>query len=340
MSPIALVAGLLPVLLFLAGLMLMDSYKLVARSVVLRAIGAGVLVALMAFVANVALLDRAHLSPLTLKRWVAPVLEESLKALYVIVMIRLHRVGFMVDAGIQGFAVGAGFAVVENLYYAQALHEPNPLVWLVRGLGTAVMHGCTTAIFGIVSKDLADRHRSTAPSWFAPGLVIAIVIHAVFNQLAFNPLLSVAIMLVTLPLLLLAVFERSEKATSEWLGVGMDAEVELLEMIHSGEITNTRIGRYLESLKSRFPGPVVADMLCLLQIQLELALRAKGMMVARQVGVEIPIDRDVRANLAEMKFLEKSIGTTGRLAIMPFVRATGRDLWQIHMMMSHGGKES
>lgn len=214
------------------------------------------------------------------------------------------------------------------------------MLWLVRGLGTAVMHGCTTAIFGIVSKDLTDRHRASAARGFAPGLAVAILIHASFNHLTVNPFLSMTIMLVALPLLLLAVFERSERATREWLGLGMDAEVEMLELIHSGEIVDSRIGRYLESLKTRFPGPVVGDMLCLLQVQLELGLRAKGILIARQAGVDMPIDRDVVANLAELAFLEKAIGPTGRLAILPFVRASGRDLWQIHMMASRGAKPS
>ena len=106
MSPFAFAAGLLPVLLFLAGLVLMDSYKLVARRIVLRAIGVGVLAALIAFVFNVALLNSLHVSPVVLKRYLAPVIEETLKAAYVVWLLRRDRVGFMVDAGIQGFAVG------------------------------------------------------------------------------------------------------------------------------------------------------------------------------------------------------------------------------------------
>ena len=53
--------------------------------------------------------------------------------------------------------------LIENLYLAETLRNPNPLLWIIRGLGTAVLHGCATAIVGIVSKDLTDRHRST--SW-------------------------------------------------------------------------------------------------------------------------------------------------------------------------------
>ena len=43
--------------------------------------------------------------------------RSSLKALIVVVLIRTHRIGFLVDAAILGFAVGTGFALVENLYY-------------------------------------------------------------------------------------------------------------------------------------------------------------------------------------------------------------------------------
>ncbi len=330
---IPLAAGLLPVLLFLGGLMLMDSYQLVARRAVLRALVVGAFAALIAFGANVFALQILHMSPAILTRYVAPMIEEALKLVWVIAIIRRDRAGFLVDAGILGFAIGAGFALVENLYYMRALADPSPLLWLVRGLGTAVMHGCTTAIAAVVSKDLTDRHRSKALVWFLPGIAIAVAAHAVFNLLTFQPLITIAIMLATMPLLLLAVFNRSERATREWLGMGLDTESELLDMIMSGEITGTRVGHYLDSLKHRFAGPVVADILCLLQIQLELSLRAKGILIARSAGITLPVDRDVRANFQELRFLERAIGPTGRLAILPFLRTHSRDLWQIHMMM-------
>ena len=332
MSPLALAAGLLPVLLFLGGLMLMDSYQLVGRRVVLHALAAGAGAALLAFGVNVVALQLVHVPPTTLRSSIAPLIEETLKVLWVIWLLRRDRIGFLVDAGILGFAVGAGFALVENLYYVQALGDPNPILWLVRGLGTAVMHGCTTAIAAVVTKDLTDRH-GTRLVWVLPGLAIAVVAHAIFNRLAFQPLITIAIMFVTMPLLLLAVFTRSEHATQAWLGIGLDAEAEVLDSILSGEISGTRVGHYLDALKSHFPGPVVADMLCLLQIQLELSLRAKGMLIARSAGLDVPVDHDVRANFQELQFLEKSIGPTGRLAIMPLLRTSSRDLWQIHMMM-------
>lgn len=324
--------GLLPVLLFLTALLFLDSYKLVRRAAILGAIGAGAVAAVVALGLNLALLDLLHVNPLVHKRYVAPVIEEALKAAYILWLVRRERVGFMVDGGILGFGVGTGFALVENVYYAWAMGASGVGLWIVRGLGTAIMHGSTTAVVGILGKHFADRFGHAGPRAFLPGLALAIVVHAAYNHLLLNPLLATGIIVVVMPLLLIVVFERSEKATREWLGTGMDHDVELLEQVLGGEMAETRIGAYLESLKSRFHGPIVGDMLCLLRIHLELSLRAKGILIARAAGVTVEPDAHVRANFEEMKYLERSIGPTGRMAILPFMRTSSRDLWQLHML--------
>ena len=47
----------------------------------------------------------------------------------------------------SGYAVGAGFATVENLYYLGTLTDAHMAVWIVRGFGTAILHGGVQAIF-------------------------------------------------------------------------------------------------------------------------------------------------------------------------------------------------
>jgi RsiW-degrading membrane proteinase PrsW (M82 family) len=321
-----ILAGVLPVLLFLLALRLLDSYKLTTRRAVLRSIGWGMAAAGLAYAANTALLA-AGVTPLLLRRYAAPVVEEALKAALLVVMIRRVRIGFLVDAAIHGFAAGAGFALVENAYYAGA-GASGAGVWVARGLGTAVMHGSATAIAGMLAKSLADRHGASL-RWFLPGIGAAALLHSFWNHVALNPLVSAAVLLVTMPLVVALVFERSERATEAWLGEGLDGEVELLELIASGEFRHTHAGEYLESLRHRFPGPVVADMLCWLQIHLELGLRAKGLLLARAAGIDLPVDPAVRAAFTEMKFLEKSIGPTGKLAMLPLRRGSGRDIWQL-----------
>jgi hypothetical protein len=123
------------------------------------------------------------------------------------------------------------------------------------------------------------------------------------------------------------VFRRSERATHEWVGAGLDLDVELLQLLSSEHFAATRFGTYLYELKERFGGPIVADMFCLLRVELELSVRAKALLLARQAGVEVPADDDLHASLAEWEDLRASIGPTGLLALMPLQVTTHRDDW-------------
>ncbi|MFQ5708885.1 MAG: PrsW family glutamic-type intramembrane protease [bacterium] len=322
----------LPVFVFLAILIVLDSYKLVKLSSILLAVLVGCGVAVGSWFFNRWLLPSSTLDLQSFSRYVAPVVEECLKALYLVFLIKSPKVGFMVDSAIYGFAVGAGFALVENVYYLNSLQDSNLLLWAVRGFGTAIMHGGTTAIFGIVSKNLADRKSSGQLFVFLPGLGMAILIHSVFNHFILPPVLTTLSLLISLPLLLILVFDLSEKSLRHWLGVGFDSDMALLQMIASGNISDTPLGQYLLSLKTRFPGGIVADMFCLLRIHLELSLRAKGILMMRETGFKTVADPEMEERFAELRYLEKSIGKTGKLAILPFLHTSSRDLWQLHLL--------
>jgi RsiW-degrading membrane proteinase PrsW (M82 family) len=337
MAPVNVAVALVPVLLFLGLLVFLDSFKLVSLRSVLVALVAGALAALAGTQANGWLLDASGLPTHAFSRYVAPLVEEALKALWIVFLLRRGRVGFLVDAAILGFAVGAGFALVENVEYLRALAEPRVLLWLARGFGTAILHGATTAVFALLAKMLMDHHPGRPTLALVPGLLAAACVHSLYNHFLVSPLLAAGVILVGLPLLVVAVFERSERATREWLGVGLDSDLELLESIASGQALQTRLGEYLRSLKVRFPGEAVADMLCLLRIQVELAIRAKGLLLAREAGLEAPVGDDVRANLLELRYLEKSIGRTGLLALKPVLRQNARDLWQVYFLEEAGG---
>jgi len=324
--------GLLPAVVFLGALVFMDSFKLVPLRTVLRALVIGALAALLCTQVNVALLDQFGLPPSALKRYVAPLVEEAAKAAWIAFLLRRQRIGFLVDAAILGFAVGTGFALVENVEYLRALGATSLLVWVVRGFGTAVLHGATTAIFAILTKSLVDRRQEKEVLDLVPGLVVAVGIHSAYNHFLLPPLMATAVLMLVLPPLLVFAFERSERATREWLGLGLDTDVEVLQSIRTGEIGQTRVGAYLRSLTSRFPGSEVADMLCLLRIHLELSIRAKGLLLAREAGLPATVGPEVRANLEEMRYLERAIGPTGLLAMKPIQRTSSRDLWQVHLL--------
>ena len=93
----------------------------------------------------------------TFKRYFGPLVEELFKALVIVALVRMHRIGFLVDAAIFGFAVGTGFAIVENLYYQHLIPDAGIGTWIVRGFGTAIMHGGATAIFAVMGLAMLER---------------------------------------------------------------------------------------------------------------------------------------------------------------------------------------
>ena len=183
-----------------------------------------------------------------------------------------------------------------------------------------------------LAKGASDRHPGRGALAAAPGVAVAVAVHSAFNHALVSPLLAALLLLLALPAVVVVVFERSEKATREWLGAGFDLDLEVLNLILSGDFPRTRLGTYLQSLKARFPGEVVADMFCLLRIELELSMRAKGMVMAREVGLEVAVGPELRAGLAELQYLERSIGPTGLLALKPLHVASSRDLWHRYLL--------
>ncbi len=324
--------GLLPVITFLAALLYLDSYKLVKLRVVIAVVASGAVIAGASYEANAWALVFVHIDLVHFSRYVAPITEELLKALVVVALIRSHRIGFLVDAAICGFAVGTGFALVENLYLLRLIADAGIGTWIVRGFGTAIMHGGATAIFGVMGLAMLERAKRANLQALVPGFALAVVLHSAFNHLSHEPRTSALAMLVVLPPLFYAVFQRSERAVGNWLGRGFDADTEMLELINSGRLSDSPVGHYLHSMKARFRGPVVADLLCYLRIYTELALRAKGILMMRESGFEVPVDDATRAKFAEMHYLEASIGKTGLLAIQPMCHMSHKDLWQLYML--------
>ena len=81
-------------------------------------------------------------------------------------------------------------------------------------------------------------------------------------------------------------------------------------------------------------------MLCLLRIQAELSIRAKGLLLAREAGLEAPVGDDVRDRLTELRYLERSIGRTGLLAMKPILRQDARALWQVYLLEEAGARSA
>jgi RsiW-degrading membrane proteinase PrsW (M82 family) len=326
------IIALTPVLIFLALLQLMDSFKLVSLSSVLKLLCGGAAIAVAGLAVHAWIIDETAIAHATLTRYVAPATEEFLKASLIAVLMWRGRVGFLVDAAVQGFAIGAGFAVVENIDYLWQLEGAPLALWLVRGLGTAILHGTTTAIFAMVTKALMERPGRSVWIALVPGLIAAFAIHSGFNHFVLPPLVMTAIFLAVLPLLIILVFQQSERTTRDWIGAGLDLDVELLDLVRSEHFAATRFGRYLRELQLRFGALIAVDMFCLLRLDLETVVQAKAKLLARDAGADVPVTDDVQATLREIAYLQHSIGPTGLLALEPLQMVSHRDRWHRRLL--------
>jgi RsiW-degrading membrane proteinase PrsW (M82 family) len=331
---VRLVLAFPPVLLFLSALGLLDSYKLVSMRKVCSGVAAGALAAVICYWINTAIFQRFPEYQDQYARFGGPLVEELVKSVFWIFMIATARVAFMVDSAIIGFAVGAGFALVENVFYMHVLAGRGTGVWLLRGFGTAVMHGGVAAIGAFVSVYLSESRQWRGVRQFVPGLAMAVLLHSLFNQGVFSPTVSAAVTVSVLPVIFVAVFHLSERSLYRWLGGKLDQEIDMLAMIASGEFRQTPQGAYLMSLNDAFPPEVRGDMLTLLHLGLELSARAKGDLLRREAGFEVTPDRELDRYFKELRYLEKSIGPTGMRAIRPLISRTPRDLWEMHQLKS------
>jgi RsiW-degrading membrane proteinase PrsW (M82 family) len=329
---IPLFVSVVPVFLFLGALVLLDSYKLIALRSILLAVAAGAVAAVAGYFVNISLMESLGLDLKRYTIYVSPVVEELLKTAYLVWLLRRNKVGFVVDAATYGFAVGTGFAFLENIYYLPVHPNPTIWTWFVRGFGTALMHSGTTAIVAMISRRLLDRAKSFRLSLMLPGLAVAIVLHSLYNQFLVAPLLATGLIVLVFPYIVMFLFNQSERQTKSWLGTGFDTDQELLRVMRAGQLSDTPTGKYLSGLRASYPPEVIVDMMCLLRLRAELGIKAKGILLMREAGFEPEPDPQIRGNLEEVGSLEQSIGRTGMLALKPFIHTSTQDLWQINLL--------
>ena len=80
-------------------------------------------------------------------------------------------------------------------------------------------------------------------------------------------------------------------------------------------------------------------MFCLLRLELELSVQAKAMLMAREAGLSVPVDEDLGACLAELEYLNASIGRTGMLALKPLMVSSHRDQWHKFLLQQSGTQD-
>lgn len=333
----AIALGPVVVLLFVFDRL--DVFNLIPMRTILLLLVVGGLVAGLTFVANVRVLDGFPMGFSDFSKYVAPVLEESLKAIPVMVLFALNRIGFKLDAAIAGFAIGAGFSMVENLWYLQQLGDANVSAWLVRGFGTAVMHGSATAMFALISHEMTENQAEGAAAryrfnffLFMPGLLIAILIHGAFNQFPNQPVLVMGATLLLAPAILFLTLSRSERATQKWLKADEATHRQALADIRAGTFAETDAGLAIRNMANRVRAGAYADALAYVELKTELVLRAEELIHASQAGEAAQPGDAEREQFGKLAGLETKLGRSLVAAIGTRLNFSRNDLWELERL--------
>lgn len=328
--------ALVPVLAMLALFVWLDVFKLMTLWETLSLLLLGGLAALLSYPVSGVFLDALPIGFSSYSRFVAPWIEEAIKGAAIVALFAFNRIGFKLDAVISGFAVGAGFSVVENLIYLWRFPELDAGVWLVRGLGTAVMHGTTLAILAAMAHELAERETREAassyrfnPLWFAPGYLAAAALHMTFNQFPDQPLLAMAGTMALAPLALLAILRSGAKEAGDWLIVERDQHRGALDVLRSGRFPDDPSGRRIAALAARCDPATAERIREYCEVQTWLVVKAEEALAEQSAMADGRATVDADAAFERLAALKRSLGRSTFAALKPLLPFSRNDYWEV-----------
>lgn len=326
------VAALLPVVIYIFVVYKIDNFALISVRNLLLQVLYGMVTALVCFglfqLTGEMLADEHS-------DYVNPVLEELVKGLPLLYLASRKKIVFFIDSVICGAAVGGGFSILENIFYLLFGHEMGLGTVLFRGLEVALVHmGCSAIVAAglMLAVRIIERSRSRlgikksdiGMSVFL--LMEAPVLHVFHNAFHFMPLVQFILVFGTLGGLLMWTYYYDVNMIHRWLDKGLDKQFALLDSIKSGQLDKTQTGIFLESIKKKFPPEDFFDIICYVQLHVELSIAAKSRVMVRESGLvkDLPLTEEnkelILSQYEEYKILEKRLGKLARMTIAPIVK--------------------
>ena len=321
--------ALFPVVLYIFVVYTLDNFSLVGIRDLMLLVGAGLLAAAACF--GLFRLTDPFVSE-RVSDYLYPILEEAVKALPLWWLARRKKIAFFIDSVICGAAVGGGFSILENVLYL-LMGNLGIGTALFRGLEVALIHmGCSAivAVALMFTVRLLERRHARLPvkksditmSLFL--FFVAAILHILHNYLHPDPLLQFVVVFGSLGGLLVWVYQYDGDMIHRWLDRGLDKQVALMMDIQQGLLGETKTGQFLLSIKENFPAEVYFDIICYVQLYIELAGAAKSRFMTREAGLDEPLDEAARSRYreqyAEFKDLEKALGKSARMTVAPVVK--------------------
>jgi hypothetical protein len=229
--------------------------------------------------------------------------------------------------------VGGGFSILENIFYLVLGDELGMGTVLFRGLEVALIHmGCSAIVAAALmfAVRLDGRRRAhleikRRDVWMAVFLLLAApALHVAHNTFHFNPLMQFIAVFGSMAGLLVWTYQYDGDMIHRWLDKGLDKQVDLFRSIQEGNLSETKTGQFLLSVKDSFSPEMFFDVICYVKLNVELSIAAKSRFMLREAKLDLPLEeeqaKNILAQYEEYCVLEKRLGQSARITIAPVVK--------------------
>ena len=325
------IAALIP-LLVLYIIYSLDLYRTGTFRYTLLSFLWGGLAFLLASSTNRYLIGNGLLERLTVVQLTAPIMEEVLKALVLLYLVRRPKFTYFVDGAIYGFAIGIGFAIFENIEYINTAPAAALGTAVGRVISTNLIHATASALVGI-AFGVARFQRTTGRSLtIALGFAIGMVLHVGFNNLVTRVesgllLLYAGAAGITGLLFIASAIRRGLAEEKAWI----EDELGEADRVTAGEaavvLRLNDLDPLLAPLALRFGGAKASQIEAFLMLQARLGIMRKTLDKLQDETIIAAVKEEMAAIREAMDAARRDVGTYAMMYLRSIFPAGDSPLW-------------
>ncbi|MCZ2128164.1 MAG: PrsW family intramembrane metalloprotease [Anaerolineales bacterium] len=265
-------------------------------------------------------------------RFIAPVLEEILKSVILIYLIRQADFNYIVDGALYGFGAGVGFAVMENYEYVVGHPQVALMLALARVFSTNLMHAAGSGIIGTAfAYQRGDKNRKRGAEIIVGGYVVAVVFHALFNAMVgAGAALFVAIGYGVIGLTVIwLIIRRGMKIQKQWVAETL-SKADRVTLEETKAVSNIElINEALTPIERRFGKNSAALVRKLIYKQAEIGIKQKLLESASVETRKEDLSAAIRDLRQEMDALRSQIGPYCMMAVREVYIGQEARIWEL-----------
>lgn len=243
-------------------------------------------------------------------RITAPIVEELLKALILIILVQRADFNYVVDGAIYGFGAGIGFAIIENYEYITHHPEIALILAVERVFSTNLVHATAS---GLIGTGLAYRRGDS--SWRAWLVIVFGYLFAISIHMAFNTLASAGVYLIFVILfgliglgLIWYVIKRGLNIQKEWVAEKLNMTDRVTKQESKVVSHIETINEILAPVEERFGTQMASLVRSLIYKQAEMGIKRKLLDTATNETRKKDITKIIEELSRDTNELRKQIG--------------------------------